>query len=333
MPGRRASTNQETVRVSESRAVPPGRGWCLPALLSAGLAAAACGGTPGPEAARLPGRGSVAEVDAGRATGPLQATSFEEALRTGSARVAFLYVPASGFAYHDNDGDLTGVTVELLRDFARWVAATHAMHLGVDWLEEPRWPDFYGHVRGSAGGVFGIGNVTITEARRDELDFSPPYLNNIAVLVTHADVPELPSLEDVGTAFAGLTALPFAGTLHEARLDEIRRRWMPEMRVRAVASNDEIVDGVAGGGHFGYVDVYNYWRATQAGLPLRRHAAGDDASEQFGVIMPHGSDWSPVIRAFLEADGGYVRGERYRDLLRSHLGAGLAELLLRGGGR
>jgi len=43
--------------------------------------------------------------------------------------------------------------------------------------------------------------------------------------------------------------------------------------------------------------------------------------------MPNQSDWEPVIRAFFEADGGYLESDAYRQIMASHLGNGLADLL------
>jgi ABC-type amino acid transport substrate-binding protein len=318
---------------------PPSRSPMCPLTLGIVLALAAVAGACAPRAepdtVRVPGGAAVAEevteLVAEAATGPAVGTSFREARETGRARITLFYVPSGGFAYRDEEGNLTGVTVELLRDFARYVTDTHGLALVVAWLEEERWADFYRYVRDSRGGVFGIGNVTITEARREELDFSPPYLHNVAVLVTHERVPELASREEIRESFGGLTALPYPGTLHEARLDALRERYLPNMRTRPVASNDEIVSLLASeAGYFGYLDVYNYWRARQAGLPLRRHPIADDASETFGVILPHGSDWTPVMEAFFQTEGGYARSARFQELLRRHLGEELASLLAGG---
>jgi ABC-type amino acid transport substrate-binding protein len=290
--------------------------------------AASCAARPEADGTR---NRTVVEREVQAAAGPIYGTSFGEARRAGRGQITFFYVPASGFAYRDDMGTLTGVTVELLRDFARYAADTHGIELEVAWKEEARWSDFYRHVRDSEGGVFGIGNVTITEERQDEVDFSPPYLHNVAVLVTHERVPELRSMADIGNAFRGLTALPFPGTLHETRLDALRERHLPGLPMRPVASNDEIVALLASDpGYFAYLDVYNYHRARQAGLPLRRHPAGDDASESFGIILPRGSDWMPVLEAFFRAEGGYTRSAWYREHMRRHLGEELASLL--GGG-
>jgi ABC-type amino acid transport substrate-binding protein len=262
--------------------------------------------------------------------GPVQAPTLAEARDAGRAELTFFFVPSSGFAYRDEEGRLTGVTAELLREFAAFVGRAHDLDVEVTWVEEALWADFYAYVRDSRGGAFGIGNVTITEARNEELDFSPPYLQNIAVIVTHEEVPELESMDAIGEAFAGLTALRYQGTLHEARLLEIRDDRFPGMPLREVASNDELVSALAEGpSTFGYIDIYNYWRAREAGRPLRRHPVGDDAAETFGVILPDGSDWTPVLDAFFAEIGG-AAGPRMQGLLREHLGDELAALLAGG---
>jgi ABC-type amino acid transport substrate-binding protein len=307
------------------QALPP-----IPVLvLVLAAASVACDGRPehGDAPSTTPAAGIRAETER-PAAGPVVAPSFAEARESGQAALTFYYVPSSGFAYHDPEGRLTGVTVELLRDFARYVVDAYWIDLDIRWLAEARWADFYQYVRDSEGGAFGIGNVTITEDRREELDFSPPYLSNVAVLVTHLEIPELGSMDEIPEVFRGLAALPYPGTLHEQRLDAIRERWLPDAPAHPVSSNDELVSILgADPGYFGYMDVYNYWRAREAGQPLRRHPVGDDASETFGVILPRGSDWTPIITEFFQANGDYAQSERFRGLLRTHLGDPLAALL------
>lgn len=295
--------------------------------LSSCLVLTACGATQRPAGEGMSGR--VTEGPVATQAGGLSGSTFEEATARGRAELVFAFVPAPGFAYRDGAGRPTGVTVELLRDFASWLAAAHDLDVEVSWHEQPSWSTFYGEVRDANDGVLGVGNVTITDQRGEELDFSPPYMSNIAALVTHASVPELPAMALIGERFSGLTGLVIPATLHEARLAAIRDEHFPGLATRPVESNDELVALLAADeGYFGYVDIYNFWRAEQAGQPLRRHPAGDDASEAFGVILPDGSDWTPVIAEFFAADGGYVGSARFRMHMQRHLGEGLADLLL-----
>ena len=246
----------------------------------------------------------------------------------GGGEITLKYVASDGFAYHDSNGELTGVTTEIFRDFVAWVEAHYELDLTVHYQPWESWSAFYASVRDADSGTFGMGNVTITEERRDELAFSPAYMTNIAVLITHTDTGELMELPEIVDQFSHLEALAFEGTLHETRLSTFRDAWFPDMRMSYSQSNNDIIDRVAEADrYFAYVDVYNYWRARDAGAPLRQHSVGDEPSEQFGFIMPHGSDWAPVMREFFEADGGYLESAQYRDIMQTHLGEGLAQML------
>ncbi len=246
----------------------------------------------------------------------------------GSGQVVVVYFPSAGWSYEDAGGRLTGAAVEILRDFFRWVEAREEVELTVTWAADDDWARLYRRVRNGSNGVFGIGNVTITQERRGEVDFSPPYLNNVAVLITHEEVPELPVMEAAPEYFEGFTAYPYRGTLHEERVNRLRELRIPDFRVIPAESNDEILEVISQApGRLAWIDVYAYWRGVERGLPLRRHPAGDDASETFGVILPRGSDWTPLIEAFFEEREGYRNTPRYRELLEVHLGEGVARLL------
>jgi putative glutamine transport system substrate-binding protein len=254
---------------------------------------------------------------------------FSAVLANGEGTLKVLYVPSAGWAQGDEaDGTLTGITVEIVRAFVDWVETSEGVTLDLVWEADEDWSRFYRRVRNGRDGLLGLGNVTITDARRGELDFSPPYLNNVAVLFTHEDVPELMSMEEATEALAGFTAYPFRGTLHEERVNRLREQRIPGLRVNPQDSNDAILEAVAQGpGRLAWIDGYAFWRGVEQGLPIRRHSVGDDASETFGIILPRGSSWTPIVTQFFEEDAGFRNTARYRELLESFLGTGLTELL------
>lgn len=252
-----------------------------------------------------------------------------EAVRHGGGgEVVVIFMASDGWAYFDEDDHLTGASVEILQDFFSWVEETEDVDLEVTWSEDENWARFYRRVRDAEGGVIGAGNVTITDERREEVDFSPPYLNNVAVLITHEEVPELPSMDAAADRFSGFAAHPYRGTLHEERINQLRERRIPGLRVLPLDSNDEILEAVASSpDRLAWIDAHAYWRGMVEGLPLRRHPAGDDSSESFGFIVPKGSDWSALLEEFFSEGDGYRNSDRYREILRTHLGPGLASLL------
>ena len=259
--------------------------------------------------------------------GPDQGPTFAEARAAGEATVRVLYVPAEGWVYAEDGETPTGVTADLMRGFADWVEREHGIALELAFVAEHDWQVFYGRVRDARGGVFGLGNVTITAARRDELAFSPAYLENVAVLITPEDIATVDAAARAPELLDGLDALAFRGTLHQQRLERLRSDYWPDMRIDHADSNDAIIERVAAGGHFAYIDAYNYWRAREARAPLRHHPAMDDPGERFGIIMPRDTDWAAPLAAYFEADGGLLQRDDYRALLERHLGEAVAAML------
>ena len=261
--------------------------------------------------------------------GDFLAESWGDVQEFDGGNITVLYVASEGFSYVNEDGDLTGVTIELMRDFARYVEAEHNVNLNIHFEAIESFSGFYDTVVNAKPGVFGVANVTITEERKEELAFSPSYLNNIAVLITHDSVSEIDDMEEIPEAFNGLTGLAFEGTLHEERIRDILQSYLPNSEIEMAHSNAEIIEKTAEEeNYFAYVDIYNFWRATDQSAPLVRHRVGDELAEEFGVIMPRGVEWEDVINEFFDHDGGYVHSETYRDHLRDHLGDELAELLI-----
>ena len=256
------------------------------------------------------------------------APGFEEASADGQATVRVLWTPSPGWAEADEGRQPDGVTVALMQRFADWLEDRHDIDLALEFVREPDWSAMYARVRDGQGGVFGLGNVTITESRARELAFSPPYIHNVAVLISHRDRPEVATPDALREAFDGLEALAFRDTLHAERLEALRADHWPGMPIRSVESNDAILEGVGADAGFAFIDAYNYYRARAAGAALRHHRAFNDPGEAFGVIMPHGSDWAGVVAEFFADHEGLIDAPWYRELLEAHLGARVAEILI-----
>lgn len=254
-------------------------------------------------------------------------TTFSAAKSQGSAALTVLYVPAPGFAYIDSDEQLTGVTVEIMRDFKAWFERYHGVALDLEFVAEPDWSAMYERVSSGQGGVFGLGNVTITEQRQQDLQFSSPYLYNVAVLVTPAVIDDIETERDFANHVEGLDPLAFAGTLHEVRVRRLRDNYQPERSIARVDNNQAVIDGVVNG-HYSYVDAYNYYRAKAQGVQIKHHSAFNLDGEEFGIIMPHSNDWNTLLTAFFAAEGGYLTTPRYAEILYAHLGQGVAATLL-----
>lgn len=283
-------------------------------LITIGMATLLLSGCDGQRAAQ-----DISDTDIG--------TRFVDAQQQRTAQLPVIYVPAPGFAYRNEAGDLTGVAVEIMRDFKQWFERYHGISIEYDFVADEDWSSMYQRVSHAEGGVFGLGNVTITEERRTELQFSPPYLYNVAVLITPENGEPLVERKNFANYAQDLEPLAFVGTLHETRIKALRDNYHPGRDIAHVTSNQAVIDGVAEG-HYSYVDAYNYYRAREENTAIMYHPAFNLEGEQFGIIMPHSNDWHVLMTAFFAADGGYIYTPRYVELLRNHLGDGVADILL-----
>jgi putative glutamine transport system substrate-binding protein len=186
----------------------------------------------------------------------------------------------------------------------------------------------YENTKKSTGGVFGLGNITITDERKKEVKFSPPIITNFAILITQSNVPTLAKLEDIPTTFGALTAYTAKGTTNEKRILELKQKYFPAMKVSTATTSQEVLEKMfADPNGFAYLDLAFYMEAVQLKKNVKRHPIGDKAAEQFGIVMPANSDWAPLIEEFFKANGGYVNTKEYKTILIRHLGESGVKLL------
>ncbi|HRJ28129.1 MAG TPA: ABC transporter substrate-binding protein [Cyclobacteriaceae bacterium] len=247
---------------------------------------------------------------------------------SGKGTISFAYVETPSFVYKDDAGKLTGICVDITADFIQWVNKTKGVALQSKYVGDgTNFKGMYDKVKVSTGGVFGLGNITITDERKREVKFSPPFITNFAILITQNNVPTLARLEDLGTTFSKLTAYTAKGTLNEKRILELKK-YYPAMKVVTLDTSPEVYQKIFSDPNaFSYLDLAFYLKAVSERKSVKRHPVGDKAAEQFGFIMPMNSDWSPLLEEFFKADGGYTNSQQYKSILQKHLGETGVKLL------
>jgi ABC-type amino acid transport substrate-binding protein len=249
-----------------------------------------------------------------------------------SGTISLAYVETPSFVYKDKAGNLTGICVDIMNDFVGWVNKNKGVTLNSKFAGDgTSFRGMYDKTKASSGGVFGLGNITITEERKREVKFSPPFITNFAILITQPAVPTLSKLEDISKTFAGLTAYTAKGTTNEKRVLDLKQKYFPAMKVSTTTSSQETLEKVFSDPNaFAYLDLAFYIEAVQMKKSVKRHAVGDIAAEQFGIIMPSNSDWAPLLDEFFKASSGYTNTKEYRTILVKHLGEAGVKLLQSG---
>lgn len=245
----------------------------------------------------------------------------------GEGEVTVYYLPEKGFAELEN-GKPVGVTLEVLNSFFTYVEKAKNVDLTVNYVEEPNFGKLMGDVKSAASGTFGAANITITNARKNQYEFSPPYLTNVAVLVTHTSVRELQELDQASTILKNFTGLIYENTTHEMRVKGLITRFLPNADTKIINSNEGVMQHInANPNSFGYLDLFVFWLGTQNNLAIKRQPVGDIADEDFGYAMPKDSDWAPLMDEFFTLGRGYRSTPQYRKILVDNLGSEFTKLL------
>ena len=260
----------------------------------------------------------------------LSGDTWEIAQQQKTANIVATYTYAPKFS-EIIDGQNKGLCFDIMEDFIAYVEVNYGIKINVKYisLSDPKDFDlFLDTVQKSQGGVFGLGDITITKEREASFNFSNSYFSNVGILATNNSVPTLSSFDAIGKEFAGMTAIIQKGTTHEGRMEKIKTNYYPTLRIETtksyISSNKKVISN---NNYFTYIDFSTYLDVISNRIPLKRHEVGDQKGEEFGFIMPKSNDWSPLFNEFLSANGGYTKSVEYRKLLAKNLGSHVVKLM------
>lgn len=256
--------------------------------------------------------------------------NWSQAKANKKGKIVVTHTQAPGFS-EKIKGKYSGICFDILNDFKEYVKKQHGVTITIEYKDLTDVEDFdllLSTVSSSKGGVFGLGDITITNERKKKLKFTEPYFNTIAMLVTNNSSPNLSDLNNIAKDFAGMKAVVQKGTTHEARLRKLKKEHFPSLVIETTKGFDEADKKVTDDSkYFTYIDISTYFNVLDKKLPLKRQAAGDQKGESFGFIMPKSSDWDGIFNEFLAANGGYTKSVQYRKVLSENLGKQVLNLI------
>ncbi len=243
-----------------------------------------------------------------------------QALESGVLNVQ--YFENYPYSYSDPLGNLTGIEVDIIREFLNWLRETKGISVNVNFIKNTDFREFYESVKSGSNGVMGIGSVTITQERLSDIKFSPAYLKNQSFLITQGNIPSLKSLNEISQRFDTLTAVTVKGSSHEAILNRLKSSQFPRMRVQNVSSPELVFDLINSGKYFGYADILTYWSYLQQKKKayLKFHPSATVLNENLAFIFPRNTDWDRAFTEFFESGFGFFATKAYSDILEKHLG-------------
>jgi hypothetical protein len=241
-------------------------------------------------------------------------------VKSTGGTLSVVYYTQPGLIYKDTDGKMKGVCVDILGDFSRFVEEKYGKKLTINYAgEEKVFSDFLSTVQKTPN-ILGVTNVTITEERKKLMKFTPPFLTNPIVLITHKDAPTIKDLSEMGANYADYTAEVITGSTHVRHMENIKKNSNPGMKITYGPSGSVILSHISNNPKLlTILDFTEYVDATRKQLPVKRQPVEITKAEELAFIMALQSDWDEVWKEFLTDE--YKATVRYRKFIVDNLGA------------
>lgn len=255
------------------------------------------------------------------AFGQLQGDTYAAAKQSKKASWTITYSDSPGLATLVN-GKPDGICYDLMQEFAKYVKTKAGIDVTLTYakVDDPaNFTDFLSTVKQAKGGVFGLSNTTITSERKKSYNFSPPFLKNVSMIITNNSVAEITDIKDLSASFGPLKAVVVKGSTNEARVLDLKKKYLPNLVIESSSSFLKSIETVATEKNtFTSADFTYYLKALKARKPIKHHAIFDEAGEEFGIIMPLSNDWNPILTEFMKS--GFIESSQYNKIITDHLG-------------
>lgn len=233
------------------------------------------------------------------------------------------------YAYSEA-GKLKGIEIDIIEEYVTWLKQKKNMSLVVSYVPYKEFGPFYNAVKTGRSNVIGLGSVTINKEREKDVLFSPPYLQNLAVLITagRVNTAKARNKEEVLKTLGGLNAMVVNKSTHVNYINDLRTAYLPALKITTTESQSKVLEGIVSDNKvFGYVDIVAYWSFLKSNPSkfLKIQKVFNEPKEYLGVVMPKNSIHNVNLSEFFESGFGFTSTKIYHQILEKYLGYEIIE--------
>ena len=251
--------------------------------------------------------------------------SWQQVLQHKGGEITVLWCDIEPFIYLRKDS-LTGVEYELMQAFPAFLKEHYGVHVKINWVRMPTFESIYPTIKKSKQqGLFALSYFSITEERKKEVQFAPPYMPDLNVIVTGNDVPvyekDIDFIHDLGK-MKGYT-------MRQSTMEEDMKKllhYSPHTSLTVLPDDYAVMNQVAEYRNaFGYVPLSIYIVALQRGVKVKRQKVLTARREGLAAVYTNTSDWTVPVNAYFNSEVCHRLTER---LVHKHLGQEVARIIV-----
>ena len=231
-----------------------------------------------------------------------QGISWQQVLDEGSGEILVYWYP-NNVSIPESKDVLDGVEQELIYAFVDYLNQQYPVDLKVSLIETSGFDSVIDQVEQGSGGMFGASSISITEERQQRIRFTPPYMPDIAVLVSSAQMPLAHTEDEFKTIFKDAKAVTIENTTLVRALHDLERDQDLKFEYVFVQNSGQILEQIGAlNNGFGYIDLPNFMDITGKNQRIQRQYFYPIKLSGLGLIYPSNSDWDEPIHAYFTSE-------------------------------
>ena len=234
----------------------------------------------------------------------LKGSSWEKIKSSGKGSIIVYWYESKPFIWKEGN-EMKGIEPEIVEGFKKHLKDKYGVELQVQWVEGASFEDTYLTISNEKReGVWGISAFSTTPERKELVDFAPPYMSDITVLIASKNVPIAKDVDEFDQLFSKLTAVTIKGTTYEKDLLTIKRERNVDFKVHYIPSSQNILRTIRDMDNaFGFIDlpIYLMELNKNPGQAINRQNLYPINREGYSFIHPKGSDWVEPLRIYFES--------------------------------
>lgn len=228
------------------------------------------------------------------------ADSWESIKQRGTGAITVLWYPIEPLVYTDRQGRLTGLEHDLMTSLVQFAEKKYGVYITVNWVKASSFAQVYDRIRNAtAPGLFGWSYFSITDERKQAVQFTPSYMPDLNVLITHHSAPLYQSVNELSQQLSSLRGYAVTGSTMEEDLLQLRKNLYPALPLQEAYDDYAIMQTVANDASaIGYVPLPVYILGIQKGFKVKRQHILPGRRQGFAGILPRNSDWHELVQEY-----------------------------------
>lgn len=231
-----------------------------------------------------------------------QGLSWAEVLSKGEGTLQVHWYP-NNVKIPDSKDVLDGVEQDLIYAFVDYLEEEYPVKIQVKLNETDNFDQVLQRIKTGTGGMLGASSISITPERSTYLNFAPPYLPDIAVLVSSASMPLAHTEEEFREIFNQATAVTIENTTWIKALNDLSVREGLTFNYELVQNSGNILGRISEMENgFGYIDLPNFLDLTAKDPGIQRQFFYPIKLSGLSLVYPKKSDWDVPINDYFTSE-------------------------------